>query len=234
MVPVTARQPLGVRRIAEAAGFDGWALCSNGALGLHLGTGEVLFEHHLAPEVQRSLAEAVLREVPGTVFASIREGGRGFYAQGEYADLAAEGDHKRSPATMGRHTLEEVVGGPSLKFVLRHPQVSPPELLSAVRGLGLSGFHATHSGAAFVEVAAAGVTKAAGLARLCGELGVAQADVLAFGDAPNDAEMLAWAGHGVAMAGAHPEARAAADEVTLGNDEDGVARVIERWLGLGT
>ncbi|WP_338122024.1 HAD family hydrolase [Deinococcus wulumuqiensis] len=111
-----------------------------------------------------------------------------------------------------------------------HPHVSPPELLAAVRGLGLGGFHATHSGAAFVEVAAEGLTKAAGLALLCGKLGVAQADTLAFGDAPNDAEMLAWAGRGVAMESAHPEARAAADEVTLSNEEDGVAVVVERVL----
>ncbi len=230
VVPVTARQPIGVRRIAEDAGFGGWALCSNGALGIHLQTGEVLFERHLAPEVQRSLAEAMREAVPGTVFASIREAGEGFYAQGDYADLAAETDHKRDPATMGRYALEEVVSGPSLKFVLRHPHVSPPELLAAVRGLGLGGFHATHSGAAFVEVAAEGLTKAAGLALLCGKLGVAQADTLAFGDAPNDAEMLAWAGRGVAMGGAHPEARAAADEVTLSNEEDGVAVVVERVL----
>ncbi|MFC6591411.1 HAD family hydrolase [Deinococcus lacus] len=78
-----------------------------------------------------------------------------------------------------------------------------------------------------MEVAAEGLTKAAGLARLCEHLGVAQAEVLAFGDAPNDAEMLAWAGHGVAMANAHPEALAAADAVTLSNEEDGVAAVLE-------
>lgn len=234
VVPVTARQPVGVRRIAQGAGFDGWALCSNGALGIHLTTGEVLFERHLAPEMQRALAEAIRQQVPGTVFASIREAGEGFYAQGEYADLASETDHKRDPATMGRYSLDEVLSAPSLKFVLRHPEVSPPELLVAVRALGLTGFHATHSGAAFVEVAAEGITKVAGLALLCENLGVAQADTLAFGDAPNDAEMLAWAGRGVAMGNAHPEARAAADEVTLSNEEDGVAVVIERALaGLG-
>jgi len=232
VVPVTARQPVGVRRLAEAAGFDGWALCSNGALGIHLGTGEVLFEAHLAPEVQRVLAQAISEQVPGTVFASIRQAGEVFVAQDGYAQLASEGDHKRDPATMGRHPLDEVVSGPSLKFVLRHPEVSPPDLLAAVRALNLPGFHATHSGAAFVEVAAEGISKAWGLARLCEKLGIAQADTMAFGDAPNDAEMLAWAGRGVAMGNAHPEARAAADEVTLSNEEDGEAVVLEGLLGV--
>jgi hydroxymethylpyrimidine pyrophosphatase-like HAD family hydrolase len=46
---------------------------------------------------------------------------------------------------------------------------------------------------------------------------------------PNDVPMLLWAGHGVAMGNAHPEALAAANEVTESNDDDGLARVLERW-----
>jgi hydroxymethylpyrimidine pyrophosphatase-like HAD family hydrolase len=53
---------------------------------------------------------------------------------------------------------------------------------------------------------------------------------VAFGDALNDVEMLRWAGHGVAMAHAEPVVQEAADETTATNDEDGVARVIERLL----
>jgi hypothetical protein len=41
--------------------------------------------------------------------------------------------------------------------------------------------------------------------------------------------MLLWAWHGVAMGNAHPDVLAAADEVTASNDDDGVARVLERW-----
>ena len=46
---------------------------------------------------------------------------------------------------------------------------------------------------------------------------------------PNDVPMLAWAGLGVAMGNAHPDAVAAANEVTAPNTEDGLARVLERW-----
>lgn len=232
VVPVTARQPVGVRRIAESAGFDGWALCSNGALGIHLTTGEILFESVLGVAEQRALAQALVERIPGLLFASIRQAGEVFVAQDGYAQIAAESDHKRDPATMGRYALGEVLGGPSLKLVLRHPHLPPAELLAQVRGLNLPGFHATHSGAPFVEVSAAGVSKAWGLAQLCAKLGVSQTDTLAFGDAPNDAEMLAWAGRGVAMGNAHPEVQAAADEVTLSNEQDGVAAVLERLLSL--
>ena len=54
-------------------------------------------------------------------------------------------------------------------------------------------------------------------------------EVVAFGDMPNDIPMLRLAGHGVAMGNAHPETIAAANEVTAPNDDDGVARVLERW-----
>lgn len=233
VVPVTARQPRGLRLIAQAAGFTGWALCGNGAHGLHLGTGEVLFEAHVTQAVQRAVAHALAERLPGVLFVSVREGGEVFVAQAGYADIAQFGDHKRHPADMGQHTLDAVLAQPSLKFIVRHPQLTPRELLTHVRALGLPGFAVTHSGAPFLEVLAEGVSKAWGLERLCAHLGVARADVLAFGDAPNDAEMLAWAGRGVAMAHAEPEARAAADELTLTNDEDGVAAVIEALLGLG-
>lgn len=74
------------------------------------------------------------------------------------------------------------------------------------------------------------MSKAWGLERLCARLDVARGEVLAFGDAPNDAEMLAWAGRGVAMGNAEPEAREAAHEVTLTNAQDGVAAYLERVL----
>lgn len=80
---------------------------------------------------------------------------------------------------------------------------------------------------------AAGVNKAWGLARLCRHLQIPAGQVLAFGDALNDLEMLSWAGHSVAMSDAPAELRAAAQEVTGSNAEDGVAAVLERLLREG-
>ncbi|WP_345466297.1 Cof-type HAD-IIB family hydrolase [Deinococcus carri] len=230
VVPVTARQPRGVRPIAEAAGFADYALCGNGAHGVHLGTGETLFEAHVPEAVQRAVAEALAARVPGVLFVSVREGGEVFVAQDGYAAIAHFEDHKREPGEMGTFTLDDVLARPSLKFIVRHAALTPRELLAEVRALGLGGFAVTHSGAPFLEVLAEGVSKAWGLERLCARLGIAREEVLAFGDAPNDAEMLAWAGRGVAMGNAEPEALEVADEVTRTNAQDGVALVIERVL----
>lgn len=82
----------------------------------------------------------------------------------------------------------------------------------------------------YLEVAPLGIDKAWGAMRLAEHLGVAQQEVLAFGDALNDVELLTWAGLGVAVANAMPATREAADFTTRGNDEDGVAEVLERVL----
>ncbi len=231
VVPVTARQPIGLRAIAGGAGFDDWALCSNGAYATHLTDGRMLFAEELPSATIRTLAEALRASIPGLLFASVRDGGEGFVAQHGYAEIADLSDHKRDPKTMGGVPLDQVLAAPSLKFVIRHPELAPAALFDALRDLGLTGFEATLSGAPFVEVMAEGVTKATGLARLCAHVGIDRADVVAFGDALNDVEMLRWAGHGVAMADAAPVVQEAADETTTSNDDDGVARVIERMLG---
>lgn len=230
VVPVTARQPHGVRRIAEAAGFTSWALCGNGAYCVDLSNGEVLFEAHVEVEAQRLLAQVLAETTPGVTFLSVRAGGEVYVAEQGYTDLADFEDHKRDPSSMGVHTLEEVLAEPSLKFIVRHRDITPTALLDRVRALGLTGFEVTHSGAPFVEVLAEGVTKAWGVSRLCQHLRIDRENVLAFGDAPNDVELLTWAGRGVAVSNAAPETLAAADEICGRNDDDGVAAIIEELL----
>ena len=85
-------------------------------------------------------------------------------------------------------------------------------------------------GGGLVEVSAPGISKRSALEWITADQRVAARDVLAFGDMPNDVDMLRWAGLGVAMENAAPEAKAAADELTASNEDDGVAAVLERYL----
>jgi hydroxymethylpyrimidine pyrophosphatase-like HAD family hydrolase len=82
-----------------------------------------------------------------------------------------------------------------------------------------------------LEVSALGVSKASTLARLAASWGIEPADVVAFGDMPNDVDMLRWAGTGYAMADGHPEVLAAVDNHARTILEDGVAEVLESLLG---
>ena len=66
---------------------------------------------------------------------------------------------------------------------------------------------------------------------LADKLGICQEEIVAFGNAENDMDMLRWAGIGVAVANSPEHVCQAADEVTESNEEDGVGRWIYRYLG---
>lgn len=84
---------------------------------------------------------------------------------------------------------------------------------------------------AFADVLPAGGGKTAGLTHVLKALGLAREQVIAFGDGSNDVEMLRWAGIGVAMGNACPEAKAAADYITDDVTADGLANAL-RHFGL--
>ena len=63
-------------------------------------------------------------------------------------------------------------------------------------------------------------------------LHIKQEEVICIGDAGNDLDMIQFAGLGVAMGNAFDEVKEAADYITKNNDEDGVAHVIEKFIGI--
>ncbi|MDO5683424.1 MAG: HAD family hydrolase [Propionibacteriaceae bacterium] len=227
VVPVTARQPIGLVGIAEPAGFDSWMVCANGAYAWHLGEDRSAFSSLLPADAVGEVLQGLRDVAPAVRFAVVRDFGREFIAEPGYAELAVLSDHSIAPRVMHRGGLAELAAQPCLKVVARSPHHSPAELFGLLRDLCIESCTPTLSGAPFLEIAAAGVNKGVGLARLCELLEIGAADVVAFGDAQNDVEMLTWAGRGVAMANAMPVAKAAADEILPGtNAEEAVAT----WL----
>lgn len=136
-----------------------------------------------------------------------------------------------SPGPASPDALAAAAGASvAVKLMVFHADESAHSLLETMPPLVGADLAVTHMGADCVEIGPLGVDKASGLVWLCAHLGIAAADVLAFGDEYNDHEMLQWAGHGVAMGNASPITQAFADEVALTNAEDGLAIVVERLL----
>jgi Cof subfamily protein (haloacid dehalogenase superfamily) len=88
----------------------------------------------------------------------------------------------------------------------------------------------TGYGKTLLTLTAMGADKGVALRVACEDHGIDPGAVLAIGDSGNDVEMFRVAGRSVAMGQASDEVKAAADEVTASNDEDGVAQAIERLL----
>jgi Cof subfamily protein (haloacid dehalogenase superfamily) len=82
----------------------------------------------------------------------------------------------------------------------------------------------------FLEFAAPGVTKAAGLDFLAERMGFTREQTVAFGDGENDVELVDWAGYGVAVENAHERVKAVADWICPPAADEGVAEVLEALL----
>ncbi|MFX0592950.1 HAD family hydrolase [Melissospora conviva] len=206
------------------------AVCANGAVVYDPLTDSVVRADPLAPELLGEVARRLREAVPGVSFAVEVAEGRHLRHEAEYP-VRWDADHEAVRAVT---TPEELLAAPAVKLLARSDLHTPDafvELVSkAIEGLA-EATHSSNSG--LVEISAAGVTKAAGLAWYCEQRGIGPAGVLAFGDMPNDIPMLSWAGRAVAMANAHPAVLAIADEVTAANHADGVAAYLDRCLPAG-
>lgn len=223
-VMVTGRPPRWMRQVSEQTGHRGLAVCANGAVVYDLHTERVVRTDLLSADAARGVVEALRRELPGIAFA-VERPELGFAHEASYRPRWDSADDKATAP------VEELLASGVVKLLARHEQMAADALLAAARTAVGDAATLTHSSSdGLLEVSGVGVTKASGLAALAAEHGVEPGEVVAFGDMPNDLPMLAWAGHAVAVANAHPEVLAAADEVTAGNDADGVALVLERWI----
>ncbi|HLT11810.1 MAG TPA: HAD family hydrolase [Micromonosporaceae bacterium] len=124
------------------------------------------------------------------------------------------------------------LAGPVYKGFARADGYTADELLAIARQvIDPDLATVTQAGLGYVEITAPGVDKGTGLALVTAELDLTPDDVLVFGDMPNDVPMFRWARwRRVAVANAHPEVLAVADEVTASNDADGVAAWLEAML----
>ncbi|MGH3911933.1 MAG: HAD family hydrolase [Pseudonocardiaceae bacterium] len=234
-VLVTGRPPRWIPPIIELLGYAGTVICANGAVRYDAAIDQICHAVALDPVQLRDAAAAVDTVLPGAKFAvELVRWCAGDPAEGqEFNQFLAEpgythpwpgADFHLAP----RHTL---LARPAIKMLVRQPGSSSDAMAVAIRSIVGAELAVTFStGHGLIEISAPGVTKATGLALLATELDVPPADVVAFGDMPNDLSMLQWAGWGVAMANAHPALLAAADEVTAPNFEDGLALILERWF----
>lgn len=231
-VPASGRQFYSMTRVLKQLDFAGTLVSANGANGVTLPEETVRFSVELQVEPMRQLIGKLKKAVPELRVAAVRDIGRVLLGEYGYTDLMAPGDHDRGDMGVPEASLDEVLSQPSVKVVARAPGWAISDLYELAQSFAVPGVNVTDAGAPFIEILGDGVTKQTGLERLCALEGFTADEVMAFGDWINDIEMLQWAGVGIAVANAHPEAIAVADRVTLSNDDDGVAVVLEELLEL--
>lgn len=225
VIAATGRSSTSAVPRVRPAGVITTAVCSNGSLVHDLETDATTHRFVIDPAMVERLFET-LHELD-SAFACCWETDHGNGWDDEFGDIAflhedlgsQRGLHRRPIAT--DHTT---------KIMVRHPDITQEDLRTHLVPLMVDPLTVSTSGVQFVEITGAGINKSTGIAHLCDRWSIDPSEVVAFGDNHNDAAMLAWAGHGVAMGNASSEALDSADEVIGTNADDAVAAWIECFL----
>lgn len=226
IVLCTGRPPRSAKAYAAELGLVTPFICYNGAALYDPASDAVRVRHHLDPAVARTAVARLRLAFPNVMLGL--ESINGWYLE------AAALQHGRGEARLGPEAptgvgpIERFLDADAIKLMAFVDGLPAAELARAVGDLPIQ---RTWSAGGLLELLDPRVDKRSALADVCAERGVERAAVAAFGDQRNDVEMLAWAGLGVAMANACDEAKDAADVVADSNDADGVAGMLERWLG---
>jgi Cof subfamily protein (haloacid dehalogenase superfamily) len=230
VVGVTGRGPRLLDSVRTALDGRGIAVLAQGGFVVDLERDEVLRTVGL-PRDQASAVIARIEEVTGPLIVAVEDAAEQSEITGPLRVQHGFNWPYPEPAhLLPRH--EVLPDGPVLKAFLRSSTLGQDELLALAKQVtDPAQAEVTHAGLGFIEVLPPGITKATGLAIALERYGVGFADVLVFGDMPNDLPMIAAVaqagGRTVAVANAHPAVQAAAAEVTSGHDADGVARYLE-------
>lgn len=229
-VLATGRPPRWIPPVVEQLGFAPIAVCANGAVIYDAAADRVISAQTLSVDTLTELAEIAARSVPGAGLAAERIG-RSAHDTATPQFVSAPGyEHAWLNPDNTEVSYRDLLSAPAVKLLVRKPGMPSAELAARLgRHIGVLGDITYSTNDGLVEISAIGISKAMGVEQVAHPLDIGSEDVVAFGDMPNDVPMLQWAGHGVAMGNAHPEAMAAANEVTAANDDDGLARVLERW-----
>lgn len=229
IVLASGRPTYGVAPLAEILElrkYEGYILSYNGGEIIDWKTGEMMYEHVLDPDVLPYLYACAV----DNRFAIVTYDGK--YVLTEYP----EDEYVLKEAVLNVMTPKKVdnfleaitfpvakcliVGEPARLAVLEKEMY---EHLKDRMGVFRSEPY-------FLELVPKGIDKAQSLAVLLKEIGVTKEEMIAVGDGFNDLSMIQYAGLGVAMANAQEIVRQNADYITLSNEEDGVAAVVEKFI----
>jgi len=208
-----------------------YALTANGASVMDVATGERFFSRPM-PNVQALVIAGLLQDrgIPFEIYC----GGKNYALAADRAlihryNLPIYADYFETVTTFVDDLAQGLAGRDVEKFNCFYvPPEIREETVAAIRCTGP--VEVANAYGLNLEFAAGAVSKGEGLKALCARLGLEAGEIMAFGDAGNDLEMLSFAGWSFAMENGSGEAKAHAKYLAPANTDDGVGKVIEKYL----
>lgn len=231
IAPVTGRQyGLLPKVLKEHPVWEQYAVLCNGAQIRMLGSGELLHSLHIPPHaLEMLLAVAKKWDLPieFSVDSILHLTGRAWEQQLPYPNLAF---HRDVILARNGRIVDSLLPLCSRNVEKVNLLCIPSEIREQVsRDLQEVPVSAVWASSSSMEITHAEGTKAEGIRKLCGLLGITPHQVMAMGDSGNDESMLHMAGLSVAMGNAPEGVRALADVITESNIMDGAAIAVERY-----
>lgn len=192
-----------------------------------LADGRRLLETSMSQEALRAAVE-VLADEPG--IGLVASGPRGALVPDNQDETMRKLLAFYHPNSSPVPTIRDVLGHDVSKLALVDLSGFDPGVAVRLQAVLGEEVVAVTSGHESIDLIVAGRHKAFGLDVLLEHWGLGAGQVAAFGDSQNDAEMLAQAGYGIAMANASQAARACARYLAPGNATGGVMTVLESWF----
>lgn len=227
----SGRPTPGVAPIAEAFDFGtygSYALCFNGAKILNWKTKEIVYSKTLPSALPKRLFEDACKYDVGMLT----------YAPGDSAVLAGRRIDEYTELESRICSIPIVDCGDDLISHIKEPVTKclftgEPEDIACIEPLIADKYqfeaNVFRSEPFYLEIMPKNVDKAYCLSKLLKILGIKREEMVCCGDSYNDLTMIQYAGMGVAMANAKDVIKDVADFITLSNDEDGIAYVIEKF-----
>ncbi len=206
--------------------YGGYILAYNGGKIVEAKTGEIIYQKMLPQNYIRLLYEAA-EEFDTGILTYDKEGVVSGRRMDEYIEIEAR--INKLPVKVVEN-FTEYVNYPVNKCLMTGEGLYLADVEKKMKeryGRELSIYR---SEPFFLEIMPKHIDKAHSLEVLLNHLGLSNEQMISCGDGYNDLTMIEYAGMGVAMANANDEVKSAADYITLSNDEDGVAHVIEKFM----
>lgn len=234
IVLASGRPTFGIIHLAKElhlADIDGYILSNNGGLLISAKTGEIVHKCSMnleyIPELcdfakENSIAIQGYDDFEGF---SITESSDDFWLSHE-----AQINHLTVRKVSDLYEELANLGKPIRKLLMSVEPERMPELEAKLAAQFEGRLDIFHSAPFFLEAVPLGCSKASALAALLEKLNLSAENLMACGDSANDMAMIKFAGLGVAMDNAEPQIKEIADFITLDNDNDGVAFVLEKII----
>lgn len=231
IILASGRPTSGFKREIEALQLDqhdNYILSYNGGKIINVKTGEVIYEN----AIPLPLAKQLCRHLEQFNVTPIIDDGTTIYTptpDGFMIPYESKGNYL---AIQKVDNIADAIDFSPVKVLIAAPNETLVPLLDAISAPFQEQLNFTLSAPFYYEATMSGIDKASSLKKLSTLLAMNPKDMIAFGDAQNDLSMVQLAGYGVAMGNACEALKEEADEVTLSNNEDGIAHTLAKFFDL--